>query len=68
MTIFGLALTLPNAQTATTMMIGALITAFWKMKSARKFEMYAFGVAAGLVAGEGVGGTINCALSIFGLA
>lgn len=49
------------------MMIGALIAAAWRMKSVQGFEMYAFGVAAGLVAGEGIGGTINCALSMSGL-
>ncbi|KAJ6784141.1 hypothetical protein PWT90_04171 [Aphanocladium album] len=68
MMIFGLAFTLPNAQTPTTMMIGAIIAAVWRSKSARRFDIYAFGVAAGLVAGEGIGGTINCALSIFGFA
>ncbi|KAJ3494976.1 hypothetical protein NLG97_g3720 [Lecanicillium saksenae] len=68
MMIFGLAFTLPNAQTPTTMMIGAIIAAVWKSKSMKGFETYAFGVAAGLVAGEGIGGTINCALSILGLA
>ncbi|CEJ87260.1 Putative Oligopeptide transporter [[Torrubiella] hemipterigena] len=67
MMIFGLAFTLPNAQTPTTMMIGSLIAAFWKSRNAKGFEVYAFGVAAGLVAGEGIGGTINCALSILGL-
>lgn len=66
MMIFGLAFTLPNAQTPTTMMIGSLIAALWKSKRAHGFEVYAFGVAAGLVAGEGIGGTINCALSILG--
>lgn len=68
MMIFGLAFTLPNAQTATTMMIGAVIAAVWRTKSVQKFEMYAFGVAAGFVAGEGIGGTINCALSMLGFA
>ncbi|OAA74189.1 oligopeptide transporter [Cordyceps fumosorosea ARSEF 2679] len=68
MMIFGLAFTLPNPQTATTMMVGALVAAAWRMKSLRGFEMYAFGVAAGFVAGEGIGGTINCVLSILGIA
>ncbi|KAM3507294.1 hypothetical protein MY11210_007217 [Beauveria gryllotalpidicola] len=68
MMIFGLAFTLPNAQTATTMMIGGVVAAIWRIKSVKRFEMYAFGVAAGFVAGEGIGGTINCALSILGLA
>ncbi|KAM3505695.1 hypothetical protein MY10362_002785 [Beauveria mimosiformis] len=68
MMIFGLAFTLPNAQTATTMMIGGVVAAIWRTKSVKRFDMYAFGVAAGFVAGEGIGGTINCALSILGLA
>lgn len=62
MMIFGLAFTLPNAQTATTMMIGGVVAAIWRIKSVKRFEMYAFGVAAGFVAGEGIGGTINCVL------
>ncbi|TQV94650.1 oligopeptide transporter [Cordyceps javanica] len=68
MMIFGLAFTLPNAQTATTMMLGAVVAALWRAKSLKRFELYAFGVAAGFVAGEGVGGTINCGLSILGFA
>ncbi|XWW97687.1 hypothetical protein V2A60_005673 [Cordyceps javanica] len=68
MMIFGLAFTLPNAQTATTMMLGAVVAALWRAKSLKRFELYAFGVAAGFVAGEGIGGTINCGLSILGFA
>ncbi|EGX94287.1 oligopeptide transporter [Cordyceps militaris CM01] len=59
MMIFGLAFTLPNPQTATTMMVGAVVAAVWRIKSVKRFEMYAFGVAAGFVAGEGIGGVIG---------
>ncbi|OAA74700.1 oligopeptide transporter [Akanthomyces lecanii RCEF 1005] len=39
MMLFGLAFTLPNAQTATTMMIGALVAVAWRMKNVQRFEI-----------------------------
>ncbi|KAI1078854.1 OPT oligopeptide transporter protein-domain-containing protein [Whalleya microplaca] len=67
MMILALAFTLPSPQTGITMMMGALFAKVWRWRSHEGYEHYAFGVAAGLVAGEGIGGTINCVLSILGV-
>ncbi|KAI1378902.1 OPT oligopeptide transporter protein-domain-containing protein [Hypoxylon crocopeplum] len=67
MMIFALAFTLPSPQTAITMMMGALVAKAWSLRNHENFEQYGLGVAAGFVAGEGIGGTINCVLSILGV-
>ncbi|KAH9990676.1 OPT oligopeptide transporter protein-domain-containing protein [Xylariaceae sp. FL0662B] len=67
MMILALAFTLPSPQTGVTMMMGALLAKAWRWKGREGYEHYAFGVAAGLVAGEGIGGTVNCVLSILGV-
>ncbi|KAI0505383.1 OPT oligopeptide transporter protein-domain-containing protein [Xylaria bambusicola] len=68
MMILALAFTLPTPQTGITMMVGAIMAKVWKRKRPSDFEQLGFGVAAGLVAGEGIGGTINCILSILGIS
>lgn len=65
--ILALAFTLPTPQTSITMMVGAIIAKVWKRKRPGDFEQLGLGVAAGLVAGEGIGGTINCIISILGI-
>ncbi|EFQ35646.1 hypothetical protein CGRA01v4_09830 [Colletotrichum graminicola] len=67
MMIFALAFTLPSPQTSVSMMLGAIAAKVWKWKAPVGFERYLFAIAAGLVAGEGIGGTVNCVLSIVGV-
>ncbi|KAI0016895.1 OPT oligopeptide transporter protein-domain-containing protein [Xylariomycetidae sp. FL0641] len=67
MMIMALAFTLPSPQNAITMMLGAIAAKLWKRRSPDGHKKLAFAVAAGLVAGEGIGGTVNCMLSIVGI-
>lgn len=67
MMILALAFTLPSPQTAISMMLGALLARVWRSKKAESLENFGPGVAAGLIAGEGFGGTINCVLTIVGI-
>ena len=67
MMILALAFTIPTPQYGITMMLGAVVSALWRRRDRKEFQHYGFAVAAGLIAGEGVGGTINCALSLVGL-
>ncbi|KAG5914371.1 hypothetical protein E4U42_000528 [Claviceps africana] len=59
MMIVGLALTMPSPPYALAMLTGALAARAWRTRRPRGFEAYASAVAAGLVAGEGVGGVVN---------
>lgn len=67
MMILAMAFTLPSPQYGLAMLIGAAGAAVWRAKGGEGFERLGFSVAAGLVAGEGIGGTINGILSISGL-
>lgn len=67
MMILAMAFTLPSPQNGVTMLMGAVAARIWRWKSFGTYERYGYAVAAGLVAGEGIGGTINCVLSILGL-
>ncbi|KAM0438475.1 hypothetical protein ACHAPT_001224 [Fusarium lateritium] len=54
----------PDSGYANAILFGS-ITAWWWSKWFRNhYEMYAFAVAAGLIAGEGLGGVINAALEL----
>ncbi|GAB1199628.1 hypothetical protein APSETT444_008985 [Aspergillus pseudonomiae] len=67
MVIVAMAFTLPSTQYGTAMLIGAVIASVWKKKRPDGFEKYAYAVAAGAMAGEGIGGVVNAILSGIGL-
>ncbi|KAE8381144.1 OPT oligopeptide transporter protein-domain-containing protein [Aspergillus bertholletiae] len=67
MMILAMAFTLPSTQYGTAMLIGAIIASIWKKRRPDGFDKYAYAVAAGAMAGEGIGGVINAILSAIGL-
>ncbi|UZJ57448.1 hypothetical protein CBS101457_006768 [Exobasidium rhododendri] len=46
------------------MATGAIACAIWARKYPKNADMYAYALAAGFVAGEGIGGVINAILQI----
>ena len=46
------------------MAMGALVSHIWTKKNPVSFEIYCFAVAAGLIAGEGIGGVINALFQV----
>lgn len=68
MNAVGLAFTLPETHYATAMSVGAIISKVWFKRSPRTWEEFAFSIAAGFCAGEGIGGTINAALQVGGVS
>ncbi|OAX82925.1 hypothetical protein ACJ72_02713 [Emergomyces africanus] len=65
--ILAMAFTLPSPQYGIAMLIGSLVAAVWQWKAPLGFEAFGYAVAAGFMAGEGIGGTINAMLSVLGL-
>lgn len=63
----GLAFVLPATQYGTAMLVGSLIAIFWAKKNPVHFDIYCYAVAAGLIAGEGLGGVFNAILEIAGI-
>jgi uncharacterized oligopeptide transporter (OPT) family protein len=45
-------------------MFGSVTAWWWKKYFPRGFDIYAYSVAAGLIAGEGLAGVINAALEL----
>ncbi|KAL1583310.1 hypothetical protein WHR41_08046 [Cladosporium halotolerans] len=64
----GLAFTLIQTYYGTAMCIGAIPAYFWAKRSPKSFDVYGYAVAAGLIAGEGIGGVINAVFQIAGIA
>lgn len=52
---------------ANAIMFGAITAWWWKKYFANNFEVYGYAVAAGLLAGEGMGGVINAAITLGGV-
>lgn len=63
-----LAFVLPQTQYATAMMMGAVAAWVWARRSKRVFDVFGYAVAAGLIAGEGIGGVVNAVFQIAGIA
>ncbi|KAH8898490.1 OPT superfamily oligopeptide transporter [Thozetella sp. PMI_491] len=49
---------------AVTMAAGAIAGYIWKKKDPRRYEAYVYSLAAGAVAGEGIGGVVNAILEL----
>lgn len=64
MNAVGLAFTLPQTWYATAMAFGAIGSLIWLKKSPTTWNAYAYSLAAGLSAGEGIGGVINAAFQV----
>ncbi|KAF2648683.1 oligopeptide transporter [Lophiostoma macrostomum CBS 122681] len=64
----GLAFVLAETQYGTAMTIGSVAAYFWKKKNAEHFDIYGYAVAAGLIAGEGIGGVVNAVFQIVGIS
>jgi uncharacterized oligopeptide transporter (OPT) family protein len=64
----GLAFVLPQTYYGTAMIIGAVPAYFWAKRFPKHFDIYGYAIAAGLIAGEGIGGVINAIFEIAGIA
>ncbi|CEJ84793.1 Putative Oligopeptide transporter [[Torrubiella] hemipterigena] len=53
---------------ANAVMAGAVVAHFWRRWNNAHFDLYGYAVAAGLLAGEGLGGVINAALTLGGVS
>lgn len=63
----GLAFVVPQTYYGTAMAAGATFNFIWERRNSRGFEMYMFPIAAGLLAGEGIGGVLLALLSVAGV-
>ncbi|TKX22412.1 oligopeptide transporter-like protein 1 [Elsinoe australis] len=63
-----LAFVIPQTYYSTAMLIGAIVAHFWAKKRAASFDMYCYAVAAGLIAGEGLGGVVGACLELGGVS
>ncbi|KAG4413478.1 hypothetical protein IFR04_013379 [Cadophora malorum] len=68
MNAVGLAFTLPQTQYATAMATGAILSKIWLKKSPSTWNEYAYSIAAGACAGEGIGGVINALFQVVGIS
>jgi uncharacterized oligopeptide transporter (OPT) family protein len=64
----GLAFVMNQTQYGTAMVIGSVAAYYWQKKNAQHFDIYGYAVAAGLIAGEGIGGVINAVFEIVGIS
>ncbi len=49
------------------MVIGSVASHFWQMKNPKHYEIFGYAIAAGLIAGEGIGGVINAIFQVVGI-
>ncbi|ORY82431.1 oligopeptide transporter [Protomyces lactucae-debilis] len=68
MNAVGLAFTLPQTYYSTAMAVGAIASYIWLKRSAKTWNIYAYSIAAGLAAGEGIGGVVNALFQVIGIA
>ncbi|KAL0959886.1 hypothetical protein HGRIS_011554 [Hohenbuehelia grisea] len=63
----GLAFVVPQVYYSIAMAVGSLFNHYWLKRSPASFDMYMFAIAAGLLAGEGLGGVFQALLAIAGV-
>lgn len=63
----GLGFVVPQTYYPIAMCIGATSGLVWKKKLPQSFDLLAFAIAAGLIAGEGMAGVFNAILTIIGV-
>jgi OPT family oligopeptide transporter len=68
MMCIGLAFVLAQTQYGTAMVMGATLAVIWAKKNPAHFDIYGYAVAAGLIAGEGIGGVVNAIFQIAGIS
>ncbi|EME86509.1 uncharacterized protein MYCFIDRAFT_202529 [Pseudocercospora fijiensis CIRAD86] len=63
-----LAFVLPQTYYGLAMIIGALPCYYWAKRKPKSFDIYGYAIAAGLIAGEGIGGVVNAIFQVAGIA
>ncbi|KAG7095440.1 hypothetical protein E1B28_006189 [Marasmius oreades] len=63
----GLAFVTPQVYYPLAMAVGSVINYFWQKRNPKHHDIYMFAVAAGLLAGEGLGGVFNALLAVIGV-
>lgn len=64
----GIAFILNTTTYPTAMTIGATFAYFWQRGWPVNYGMYCYAVAAGMIAGEGLGGIVGAVLQVAGVA
>lgn len=59
-----LAFVLPTPVFTNAGVLGAIFSALWKKYFPKNWEIYAYAIAAGMIAGEGLGGVVNAILTV----
>lgn len=63
----GLAFVVPQVFYSIAMAVGSIYTYAWLKRNPLSYDMYMFAVAAGLLAGEGLGGVFQALLAVIGV-
>jgi OPT family oligopeptide transporter len=58
---------IPAPVFANAALLGAIIAALWRKYSMRTWDIYGYAVAAGFIAGEGLGGVVGAILTLAGV-
>lgn len=68
MMVVSLAFVLPQTVYGTANVMGAVAALVWAKKNPKSFDNYGYAIAAGLIAGEGIGGVINAIFQVAGIS
>lgn len=64
----GLGFVVPQVFYAVAMGFGSVFVWLWSVRNPAQFDLYGYPLAAGLLAGEGLGGVIQALLQVAGVA
>jgi uncharacterized oligopeptide transporter (OPT) family protein len=63
----GLAFVVPQIFYPLAMAVGSIFCYYWRKRNPAGYDMYVFAVAAGMLAGEGLGGVFQALLAVAGV-
>ncbi|KAM7215417.1 OPT oligopeptide transporter domain containing protein [Rhypophila decipiens] len=58
---------IPQTIYASASLLGAVVAALWRKYDMRTWDLYGYAVAAGFIAGEGLGGVVGAVLTLAGV-
>lgn len=65
--VMAMAFTVTPTVYCTATLVGSIISFIWQKRNRRQFDVYAYAIAAGFIAGEGIGGVVNAIFQIAGI-
>lgn len=68
MMVLAMSFTIPSTVYGSATLLGSIISWAWAKRNPKQFDTFGYAVAAGFIAGEGIGGVVNAIFQVAGIS